>query len=234
MGHTELSGQFLRYLGSCFSLQSSRGCLVMRKTDAKRRQIMSAGECLFAARRYDEITMDAVARAAGVGKGTIYRYFSSKEALLLAIVDAAREDLLQAVLETSQAAGDFHCVLLTTCRRIVDFHEQRHHILHQVFMIGMRLAGRNKGEFQQRCHDDYLRLLRAFAQVFERGLAEGIMREGVKAETLAGILLNQLHGWGAMRMQGRRSDLSLESLVELFCLGAYRRGADAVSSRAQS
>ena len=206
----------------------------MRKTDAKRRQIMSAGEGLFAAQRYDEITMDAVACAAGVGKGTIYRYFSSKEALLLAIVEAAREDLLQAVVETSQAPGDFHRVLLTTCRRIVDFHEQRHHILQQVFLIGKRLAGESKGEFHRRWHDDYMRLLRAFAQVFERGIAAGVMREGVKAETLAGILLNQLYGWGAMRMHGRKSDLSLESLVELFCLGAYRRSADEVLSRAQS
>ena len=101
-------------------------------------------------------------------------------------------------------------------------------------MIGKRLAGESKGEFHRRWHDDYMRLLRAFAQVFERGIAAGVMREGVKAETLAGILLNQLYGWGAMRMHGRKSDLSLESLVELFCLGAYRRSADEVLSRAQS
>ena len=229
----ELPGQFFGYYRLWFQ-GLLWGSLVMRKTEAKRRQIMSAGEGLFAAQRYDEITMDAVAQTSGVGKGTIYRYFSSKESLLLAIVDAAREDLLQAVLETSQAPGDFHSVLVLTCRRIVDFHEQRHHILHQVFMIGKRLAGKNKGEFQQRWHDDYMRLLRAFARVFARGLAEGVMCEGIKAETLAGILLNQLYGWGAMRMHGRTSELSLEGLVELFCLGAYRRGTDDVFSRAQS
>ncbi|MGI5922477.1 MAG: TetR/AcrR family transcriptional regulator [Lentisphaeria bacterium] len=206
----------------------------MRKTEAKRRQIMSAAESLFAAQRYDEITMDAVARTAAVGKGTIYRYFASKEALLLAIVESAREDLLQAVLEASQEPGDFHCALLTTCRRIVAFHEQRHHILQQVFLIGKRLAGKNKGEFHRRWHEDYRRLLQAFAQVFERGIAAGVMREGMKAETLAGILLNQLYGWGAMRMHGRNSDLSLEGLVELFCLGAYRRGNDELPEQAQS
>ena len=52
------------------------------KTKEKRDQILKAAEELFASRRYDEITMDEIAQLAQVGKGTLYRYFSSKEALL--------------------------------------------------------------------------------------------------------------------------------------------------------
>lgn len=197
----------------------------MRKTAEKCKLIMEAGEGLFASHRYDEITMDAVARSAGVGKGTIYRYFASKESLLLAIVAAAREDLYQAVLETSLESGDFHRVLMTTCGRIVEFHERRHHILHQVFMISRRQARGQQGDGHQRWQEDYQRLLAAVASVFERGISDGVIREGVSAEVLAGILLNQLYGWGAMRMHGRKTELSLAGLVDLFCLGAYRREA---------
>ena len=56
------------------------------KTKEKRDQILKAAEELFASRRYDEITMDEIAQLAQVGKGTLYRYFSSKEALLYAIL----------------------------------------------------------------------------------------------------------------------------------------------------
>lgn len=55
--------------------------------------ILGAGEQLFGTRRYDEITMEEVARQAGVGKGTLYRYFSGKEALLSAVLQACHEDL---------------------------------------------------------------------------------------------------------------------------------------------
>jgi len=41
---------------------------------------------LFASRSYDDITVAAVARAAGVAKGTVYLYFESKEALFLQLV----------------------------------------------------------------------------------------------------------------------------------------------------
>ena len=42
---------------------------------------MRAAEKLFTSRRYHEISLDAVVQEARVGKGTIYRYFQSKDDL---------------------------------------------------------------------------------------------------------------------------------------------------------
>jgi len=53
---------------------------------AKRRQILVAAEALFLTQGYGSVSMDQVARQAGVSKATLYAYFTSKEALFATIV----------------------------------------------------------------------------------------------------------------------------------------------------
>ncbi|MDZ4767256.1 MAG: helix-turn-helix domain-containing protein [Chloroflexota bacterium] len=48
---------------------------------------------LFEEAGVDAVSMSAVAQAAGVGKGTLYRHFPSKEALCYALLDADQRDL---------------------------------------------------------------------------------------------------------------------------------------------
>ena len=69
---------------------------------AKREQIVGAASRVFAARPYHVVCMDDVAEAARVGKGTLYRYFPSKEDLYLGVV-AEAFDLLIARLERVEA-----------------------------------------------------------------------------------------------------------------------------------
>jgi AcrR family transcriptional regulator len=69
---------------------------------AKREQIVEAASRVFAARPYHVVCMDDVAQAARVGKGTLYRYFPSKEDLYLGVV-AEAFDLLIRRLERVEA-----------------------------------------------------------------------------------------------------------------------------------
>jgi AcrR family transcriptional regulator len=57
---------------------------------AKRRQIIAGARALFLAQGFDGASMDAIARKAGVSKGTLYVYFESKEQLFEAIVEDER------------------------------------------------------------------------------------------------------------------------------------------------
>ena len=55
---------------------------------AKRRQIMDGARTVFLAAGFDGASMNDVARAAGVSKGTLYAYFNSKDELFEAIIRA--------------------------------------------------------------------------------------------------------------------------------------------------
>ena len=62
---------------------SSQGRLNVRR----RERILDAGLALFLQQGYRGVRMEAVARAAGVAKPTLYRYFADKEALFCAGVE---------------------------------------------------------------------------------------------------------------------------------------------------
>ena len=57
-----------------------------RKKMAVRTQILSTAIELFSRRGLDGVTMDAIAAAADVGKGTIYNYFATKEDIVVAFM----------------------------------------------------------------------------------------------------------------------------------------------------
>src|SRR5271170_7384422 len=58
----------------------------MGEDGAKRRQIVEGARSIFLAQGFDAASMNDIARAAGVSKGTLYVYFDNKEQLFQAIV----------------------------------------------------------------------------------------------------------------------------------------------------
>ena len=76
-------------------------------TPGLRESILAAGERVFGRRDYSQVQMDDVATACGVGKGTLYRYFPSKQALYLAVtfdgIEKLRDELAAVVVDAPSA-----------------------------------------------------------------------------------------------------------------------------------
>lgn len=72
--------------------------------ERRRRKILDSAALLFAEAPYAEVQVEDIARRAGVGKPTLYRYFSSKEALYLEIFDAALARLEAELAEAAASA----------------------------------------------------------------------------------------------------------------------------------
>jgi AcrR family transcriptional regulator len=62
--------------------------------DERRAQLVRLGIDLFAARTYDEVSIDELARAAGVSKGLLYHYFPTKRDFYVATVREGAAELL--------------------------------------------------------------------------------------------------------------------------------------------
>jgi TetR/AcrR family transcriptional regulator, mexJK operon transcriptional repressor len=61
----------------------------------KRQLVLDAATALFMAQGYGAVSMDAIARAAGVSKATLYAYFSSKDQLFATIIgEACRQNIV--------------------------------------------------------------------------------------------------------------------------------------------
>ncbi len=63
-----------------------------------RRRLLDAAARLFAERGVAGVSVDDVAAAAGVGKGTVFRRFGDKSGLAVALLDERERDLQQAIL----------------------------------------------------------------------------------------------------------------------------------------
>lgn len=69
---------------------------------------------------YARLTMEAVARRAGVGKAALYRRWSSKRGMLTELIRHAVEDSIPAVPDTGTLRGDLREVLADTRRQLLD------------------------------------------------------------------------------------------------------------------
>ena len=73
------------------------------QVDERRSQLIELGLQLFAERSLGELSIDDIARAAGISKGLLYHYFSSKRGYYLEVVRAAAGHLVE---RTSAASVD--------------------------------------------------------------------------------------------------------------------------------
>jgi len=68
---------------------------VRLEIDARRAQLLALGRELFTTRRYDDLSIGEIARAAGISKGLLYHYFPSKRIFYIESLREAAEQLLR-------------------------------------------------------------------------------------------------------------------------------------------
>jgi AcrR family transcriptional regulator len=75
----------------------ARGSLQARKREVVREALRVAAEELIARRGYDKVTVEDIARAAGVSRRTYFRYFETKEDVVVAGGDRFADELVAAL-----------------------------------------------------------------------------------------------------------------------------------------
>lgn len=104
------------------ALDQARRPRVTKPPDERRREILDAATQLFRERGFDMTAVQAIAAKANVAAGTVYLYFPSKEAILVAIQEDFEAGLLarfaeiaEAVLAEEEASGE-----IATYQAVVD------------------------------------------------------------------------------------------------------------------
>src|SRR3989442_15293376 len=90
--------------------------------------MLEAAARLFGNQHFHEVRMDDVATEAGVGKGTIYRYFEDKDELYLALLDRAALQLHARIREAVAAARTPQRKLEALAGASLQFFEEQPHV----------------------------------------------------------------------------------------------------------
>src|SRR3954466_5332152 len=62
--------------------------------DARRAELLRAGERVFTEAAYDDVSIEQIADTAGVSKNLLYHYFAGKRELYLETIRAAAQEIL--------------------------------------------------------------------------------------------------------------------------------------------
>lgn len=187
------------------------------KTEAKSQAILDAASRIFLSREFHDVLIDDIAALAGTGKGTIYRYFSTKEELFFVSVLHGL-DGLHAVLSREIAEKESPRARLSSiATQTLKFTWNRRDLV-TLLHRDERLFLRRKAEFEERRQ----KIVTLVAQAIEEGMRRGEFRE-VNSLTGAEVFLGMLRG---LNMWRRPTD-TIEQLVaialDVFLTGVARR-----------
>jgi len=119
------------------------------RTPDKEEAILEAAARVFSGRPFHEVLIDDVATAAGVGKGTIYRYFPTKDDLFFAAILHSFDRLSDALAESLAQETSPRRRLERIAREVLSFSWGRRDLFTLLLNDERRFAKRD-GELQKR------------------------------------------------------------------------------------
>ena len=187
------------------------------KTEAKEKAILEAAASVFARKPFHAVLIDEIASDAGIGKGTIYRYFETKDELYFAttlhVLDSLAHVLAQALPQERSSARRLERIAIETLR----FYWERRFLFPFLDNDGLSVR-----------RDALLKRREAILRFAQEAILAGIERRelrGVDARIGAELFLGMVRSANLFR----RPEDSLEDLVaqilSVFLEGVGRREA---------
>ncbi len=191
------------------------------REQVRREQIMRAAEQLFTSKRFHEITTADIAAKAGIGKGTIYRYFKDKEDLFHQTALHGFEELCRLLEADDQLPGPLAPRLLRALILIDTFFQSRRRL------FGLMQAEENhlalkRGRLLTNWRERRQRLVGILAVLLREGIEREELRDDLEPERLAALLLGMLKGL-AHEGGGDHAGDNARAILDLFLHGAVRR-----------
>jgi len=185
-------------------------------------EILEAARRVFARKGFSGATMDDIAEAAGVAKGTLYLYFSSKRRVYLA---ALKQGFIRLIEETERnvaaapTAAEKIRAFITT--RIRDAEENRNfvRIYHAEF------GNTGPPHLDKELRSLYLRQVETLEAVLREAAVEGQIRP-VRADAAAVIVYEMTRGLVMQRLLGwstATAEQDIDFLFELIWKGLANR-----------
>jgi len=149
--------------------------------EQRRGQILDAAIRCFSKAGYERATMDDVAEASGLSKGSLYRFFKSKDEILLALFEHYEERIGAAFVPSQQSPGGLS--------RLRSYGETAVEMLGGASdLSGVWAEFFGHRESRERMRDVYRRSRRRIAAIVREGIESGEMRDRDPVDAATTIL----------------------------------------------
>jgi len=166
----------------------------------KKHRIVEAAVRVFAQKGYASATVADIAATAGIGKGTIYEYFASKEDLFFAVFEWFRMQTGAAVKVNVAVLGGTAAERL---QAISDSLVGMWAEIADVFTLTMEFwAASSSSQMQGRFKDNFRSMYQEFRSIVSALIREGIQRGEFRSDINPGSVAAALVGaWDALFLQ---------------------------------
>jgi len=185
-----------------------------KKSEHIREAIVRGAAEVFSSREFHEVLTDDIAEHVGVGKGTLYRYFRSKEELYLAAIGDSLRELHASV--TAVLADDAPLVptIERLVRTLIAYFWERRDFFVLMHRLEPKLKAKERSEWRQR-RDEIVDLLR---RRIDRAVQRGEIAR-VHARVATEALLGMIRGACVYRQPSDRREDVAQTIVQLFLHG---------------
>lgn len=196
----------------------------MEESAVARVAVLGAAEQSFRGLGYRRARIEDVARVAGIGKGSVYLLFESKEALYLAVIDVCMSRLLDEFDDVLHGAGSAPDQLQGVVRSTIDAFARDG--LLRVSLMGSAQDRTEQQAFRHAAIAQRVRVGALLEQGLRQGIAEGTIRASLDVERTATVMFEM--GWSVVRaeLEGVLTvplPLALAAMSDIMGLGLVTR-----------
>ena len=198
-----------------------------KKTNATRIAIVRCAAEVFSQREFHEVLTDDIAQRLGMGKGTIYRYFDSKEQLYLAAIADGLDGLHAAVTAVLREDASLEQTIELGARTMINYFWRQRDFFVLMARLEPKLKARERADWQRR-RTEVVTLVR---RVLERAIAHGEVPR-MNARLAVEGLFGMIRGVCVYRADSDRPEELTRLVTALFLRGVQHRAGEAERPRA--
>ena len=180
--------------------------------------ILDAAKTVFAREGYEGASIAAVAKAAGVSDGLIYRYFANKRDLLDRVLEAFYERIIHDLEETVAQSRRFEERLHGLIRRHIEVFVADIDLC-RLFISEVRVASDYQNSTTQKLNRRYTSIL---VGILDEAIKQGEVREGTNSRLIRDVIFGAVEhlSWPHVTGRGRVNIASTaQDLTDLILRG---------------
>ena len=190
------------------------------RIEKRKNQILDVASIIFSKEGFARANTDEIAKAANLGKGTIYRYFKNKKELFLSVVDRGLNKLKDAILIEVEKTDDPLKKIENAIKTYLSFFEKNRNLIgiliHEQSSFQKRIA--------KRYFEHYYGNVDRIKQTFKAGIERGLIKD-MDIDSVISVYTSMLNGLVYMwQIEGRRYRLidKVSIVTKIFLTGIIK------------
>jgi TetR/AcrR family fatty acid metabolism transcriptional regulator len=185
-----------------------------KKSTDTRLAIIRCAAQIFSERDFHEVLTDDIAQRLGIGKGTIYRYFGSKEELYLAAIGDGLDGLHAAVTQVLQRDAALATTIDAVARTMINYFWRQRDFFVLMHRLEPKLKARERAQWRERRNE----VVGMIQRVIERAAARGEISR-VNARLAVEVLFGMIRGVCVYRAEADRPEELTRLVTSIFLRG---------------